>query len=348
MKILIIKFRNIGDVLLSTPLIKNLKLNYPDASIDFALNKETKDMIEDNPDINEVLIYDRKKLKSLPIFKRALEEWKFLKKIKNKNYDIVINLTEGDRGAFYAFVSKASKKVGIPPKKGIFKKVYTHPLPKPWQKHMVEASLDPIEALGLKIFEKKLYVFSNEEVKDYKDFVHIHPVSRWLFKCVKDETIAKIIDFLELDLKQRVILTAAPEKKELNKIKSILSLCKSSPINLSGKLSLKETISLNKKAKLFIGVDTAIMHIAAANSIPTIAFFGPSSAKNWGPWDNDEQKNSYLKDKGIQRSKNHTVIQEDWECVPCHQDGCNGSKISDCLMNLNLEIIKKEIREKLK
>jgi len=111
---------------------------------------------------------------------------------------------------------------------------------------------------------------------------------------------------------------------------------------------LKETIALNKKAKLFIGVDTAIMHIAAANNIPTIAFFGPSSAKNWGPWDNEEQKNRYLKNKGLQRSKNHTVIQENWECVPCQKDGCNGSKISECLMNLNLEIIKEEIIKRIR
>ncbi len=347
MRILIIKFRNIGDVLLSTPLIKNLKLNYPSSLIDFALNEETKEMIEDNLDINEILSYKRDKIKSLPFFKRALYELKFAKKIRDKKYDIVINLTEGERGAFYALFSGAKIRVGIPPKKGILKNAYTHALPKPWSKHICEASLDALDALELKKFETKVYVFSNKESR-YENFIHIHPVSRWMFKCVKDEIMAKIIDFLELDLKERVILTAAPQKKEIDKINSILSLCKSSPINLSGKLSLKETIALNKKAKLFIGVDTAIMHIAAANNIPTIAFFGPSSSKNWGPWDNEEQKNRYLLNKGIQRSKNHTVIQKNWDCIPCKKDGCNGSKISDCLMDFDFDLIKEEILKRLR
>ncbi len=346
MKILIIKFRNIGDVLLATPLINNLKLNYPDAKIDFALNKETKDMITLHPSIDKVLSYDRKYLKSLSFFKRIKEEIKFLSKIRD--YDLVINLTEGERGAFYAFVSRAKKKIGIPPKKGFLKNIYDINLPKPWDKHMVEASLDPIRELGLKIFNKKVSIYwDKKDELPYENFVHIHPVSRWLFKCVKDETIAKIIDFLELEAKERVIITAAPDPKEIKKIQNILSFCKSYPINLSGKLTLKQTAALSKKAKLFIGVDTAIMHIAAANDTPVIAFFGPSSPKNWAPWDNDLFESGYKKDKGIQRMGKHIVIQEDWECVPCHQDGCNGSKISDCLMNLNIEKIKEIIKEKL-
>ncbi len=347
MRILIIKFRNIGDVLLATPLIENLKLNYPNARIDFALNKETEDMITLNPHINEVLSYDRKFLKSLPFFKRIKEEAKFLSEIK-KNYDLVINLTEGERGAFYALVSGAETKMGIPPKRGFLKNAYDINLPKPWDKHMVEASLDPLKKLGLKIFNKRVSIYwSKKDETDYENFIHIHPVSRWLFKCVKDETIAKIIDFLQTEMKERVVLTAANDKKEMQKINKILSLCKSDPVNLSGKLTLKQTAALSKKAKLFIGVDTAIMHIAAANDTPVIAFFGPSSPKNWGPWDNFQKESGYKREKGIQRMGKHTVIQEEWECVPCHKDGCEGSKISDCLMNLNIDKIKEIIKEKL-
>ena len=72
MKILIIKFRNIGDVLLTTPLIKNLKLNYPQATIDFALNSSTEAMLKYNPNVNKIYSYDRDKIKSFPLFKSII------------------------------------------------------------------------------------------------------------------------------------------------------------------------------------------------------------------------------------------------------------------------------------
>ena len=77
MKILLLKFRNIGDVLLITPLISNLKNYYPKAQIDIALNKGTESMLTLNPNINKIIIYDREFIKSLSFFKRLFEEIKF-------------------------------------------------------------------------------------------------------------------------------------------------------------------------------------------------------------------------------------------------------------------------------
>ena len=99
MKVLIIKYRNIGDVLLSTPLINNLKHHYPDSVIDFALNKGCEDMVLNNPNINKVIIYDRSRIKRLGVFSRLKEEVGLINKVYQQKYDIVINLTEGDRGA---------------------------------------------------------------------------------------------------------------------------------------------------------------------------------------------------------------------------------------------------------
>jgi heptosyltransferase-3 len=159
--------------------------------------------------------------------------------------------------------------------------------------------------------------------------------------------MAKIIDFCELELDQRVVITAAPIQAELDKINSILSLCKSNPINLSGDLSLKQTAALNKSAKFFIGVDTAIMHISAANNTPVFAFFGPSGTDHWGPWDNNMMKSGYAQRNGFQIMGMHRVFSESRECQPCGKDGCNGTKISDCLMELDMSIIALNIREML-
>jgi len=119
MKILLIKFRNIGDVLLSTPLVENLKSIYPDAQIDFALNAGCQDMISLNPNIDNIFIYDRAKIKSSGILYRLVQEIQYIKNIISNKYDIVINLTEGDRGAIIALLSGAKEKLGFRPRKGI-------------------------------------------------------------------------------------------------------------------------------------------------------------------------------------------------------------------------------------
>ena len=107
MKILIIKFRNIGDVLLSTPLISNLKNIYPESIIDFALNKGCEDMLSDNPNISKIIAYERPKIKKLGVFAQLKEEFRFTRNIRSNHYDMVINVTEGGRGAQLAFFSGA-------------------------------------------------------------------------------------------------------------------------------------------------------------------------------------------------------------------------------------------------
>ena len=89
------------------------------------------------------------------------------------------------------------------------------------------------------------------------------------------------------------------------------------PLDLAGHLSLKELGALIAKARLFFGMDSAPMHLAAAVNTPAVALFGPSGVFNWGPW-----------------GEGHLVIKQDWDCLPCGQDGCEGSKISRCLVEL--------------
>ena len=353
MKILILKFRNIGDVLLITPLLSNLKQYYPESQINVAVNKGTEPMVSLNPNINKLIIYDRDLIKSLSLVKKLLQEIRFSFAFRKERYDMVINLTEGDRGAQISWLTGAPIRIGYPNKNRILKNAFTHHLPKQAFRHTLETNLDPLRALGIPINNKKVEIycdkndeyFMDDKLSKIQQFIHIHPVSRWLFKCIADQTMAQIIDYCETELNTKVIITAAPVQAEIDKINSILSLCQSNPINLSGELSLKQTAALNKKAKLFIGVDTAIMHMSAANDTPVFAFFGPSGTDHWGPWDNDMMQSTYTERNGFQIMGKHRVFAESRGCQPCGQDGCNGTKVSDCLMSLDIDIIKKNIQE---
>ena len=353
MKILLVKFRNIGDVLLVTPLVSNLKAYYNDAQIDIAVNRYTEPMINLNPKINKVIIYDRKLVKTSSLLKKIYKEIKFLYSFRKENYDMVINLTEGDRGTLVTWFTKAPIRIGYFNKNMLLKGIYTHNLPAPQLRHIVETNIDPLRLLNIPIKHKKVEIFWDEddesivknELAKIEEFIHIHPVSRWLFKCINDKLMAQIIDFCEFELDSKVLLTASSEQSELDKINNILSYCKSKPINFAGKFSLKQIAALNKKSNLFIGVDTAIMHISASNDIPVFAFFGPSGANHWGPWDNDCMESGYTKINGFQTMGRHRVFAESRECQPCGKDGCNGSKVSDCLMAMDINLIKTNIKE---
>jgi len=358
-KILILKFKTIGDVLLITPLVQNLKFKYPTSLIDISVNLGTEDVLTPNPNIHNVLVYKRYKNQSLSIFKKIYKEYKFLKNIHNKKYDIVIDLDQGDRGAIISRFSGAKIQIGSNTiKSRIIRSTYTHFLPNREKRHIVELNLEPLRLLSIPIVNKNVSIYwSKKDEKVVSNFlssihtlsdtdmlIHIHPFSRGEHKEIKLELVAKIIDFCEMELNTKVVITAAPEKSEMDKVHNIIKLCKSSPINLSGQLTLKQTAALNKKAKLFIGVDTAIMHISAANDTPVLAFFGPSGANHWGAWDNSMMQSYYTKNNGFQTMGKHRVFSESRECQPCGKDGCNGTKISDCLMNLDIDVIKKNIQ----
>lgn len=376
-KILVIKLRHIGDVLLAVPVFRALKETFPDAHITALVNSGTEDVLNGNPLIDEILIMDRSIKRLLPI-KRYAKEIIFLKNIRAKGFDMTIDLTGGDRAAVISFASGARYRLGWKSQKGFIGKkyIYTHLSEPDANKHIVLQNLDVVSQFGIitkdpsvnffipdedKIFIRDLLKKNNVDEKT--NIVHIHPTSRWLFKCWNDEYTAEVIRWL-IEQGTKVIVTSAPDKREMEKAKRILSLIPSRIthhasrlIDLCGKTTIKQLGAISEISDLFFGVDSAPMHIAAALGKPVIALFGPSGAFHWGPWDNKQnlevriqksEKTPYPKRNGIQTFGIHTVIQRDWDCIPCGKDGCNGSKISRCLEDIRPEEVIEMIKDILK
>ena len=158
-------------------------------------------------------------------------------------------------------------------------------------------------------------------------FIHLHPASRWTFKCWPAEQNAQLIDRLAVD-GHRVVITAAPD--EVAFVQRIVDQANAKTQNLAGQLTIKELGALTARAKLFIGVDSMPMHLAAAMGTPTLALFGPSGEIEWGPW-NVERR----------------VVTTTHTCRPCGQDGCGGGKVSECLTFLPLDPVHAAARELL-
>lgn len=327
-KILVIKLRHLGDVLLISPVFTNLKRVIPHAEIDAYIYEETKPMLEDHPAASELIGYNRS-WKKEGWFKRLFREWQLLRKIRKKKYDCVINLTEGDRGILTTAFSGARIRVGIAPKGKWRKKLYTH-LAKstPGVRHTVERNLDVLRRMG--IFpspeERALEFHIPQEAQRQIEgpFVLIHPTSRWRFKCWPK--MRSLVQWL-LERGKRVVLTSGPDPIEKAMVAEIAQGL--DVLNLAGELSLKEFGAFMRKAELLVCVDSVAFHMANALKRPVVAIFGPTSEITWGPW-----QNPYAR-----------VVAKDMSCRPCFQDGCGGSKYSDCLHTLSVETVQKAILE---
>lgn len=331
MKILIIKLRNIGDVLLTSPLFYNLKKHYGEScELDMLVNEGTQNILS-TQHLNTIHTLKRNPNK----LQRIKDEISLLRAIKKAKYDMVIGLTSGDRSAFLAFFSGAKVRVGFPPKAFWAKNLYTIKLT-PKYSHTIEDNLQALRALKIPILSKKVLPPQIKESTKLQNlppkFIHLHLFSRWFFKCLSDSFCAKIIDFITQNYQIPCVLTAAKDARESKKLSEILKLCQTKPLFFDGTLSLPEVSLLNSKALAFIGVDTGIMHLSAANDTPTFAFFGPSGVGAWGPWDNSLESSTYTRRNGIQKMGKHCVYQESLDCVPCDREGCNNSQKSDCLL----------------
>ncbi len=336
---LVVKLRHHGDVLLAAPVFSALKRAAPQCEIDALVYADTMPMLAGHPAIARFHAIDRNwKTRGVPA--QAAAEWGLLAQLRERRYDLVVHLTEHRRGAWISRLAGARWSVA-PKRAGSFwRNSFTHLYGQPAHacRHMVERNLDALRRIGVQpeSADKRVLLVPGVEAEarvallmaqhglPRRGFVLLHMVSRWLFKCWPADRIAALADALQ-ERGLAVVLTAAPEAAELALIAQVMKAARRPPVDLSGQLSLKELAALAENARLFAGVDSAPMHIAAAMGTPTVAIFGPSGELEWGPWD----------ETGTGRHR--IVASTVHPCRPCGIDGCGGSKISECLTTLPME-----------
>lgn len=299
-RILVIKLQHHGDMLLTTPVIQSLKSAYPNATIDVLLYKETLPMLQNNPLINKIFYLDRN-WKYQGKLTRLQKEWQLGRTLQKQKYDLVVNLADQWKAAIFALITQASVRLGFEFEKrknskfwakchNIIVSTRNH-----GQLHTVEQNLSILEPLNIPIISDVTMIYSdkdkqwlNETIKRYqlaKGYIVIQPTSRWFFKCWDEDKLATLINRLQQN-NYSVVLTSGPEEKELEMIQTILTQCqnKDAITVLAGKTSLSQLAALIDHAKLFIGVDSVAMHMAAALKTPLVALFGPSKLEHWHPW----------------------------------------------------------------
>jgi heptosyltransferase-3 len=343
-KILIIATRQIGDTLITTPLISAAKRIWPDAQIDFLGYDNSLSMLSGNTDLNIVI-----GTKSRPKFIDYLKQFFQL----FKRYDLAVITQPSDRAYIYGLIA-AKHRVGVIPVEPKFnwwkKKISIHNVEVDYfHQHVITEKLRLLEPFVTEgeLFShpisvgppKPVNLPSEIQSKLSESFVVIHPTPLTAYKRWPLTNWVKLIESLSEN--HQIVLSGAPipQDRELNQaiIDLLSESAKKNVLNLDGRLKLDQLGTLLRQAKLYIGVDTSVTHLAAACDVPTITLFGATPPTNFGPWPNGfVGKQPYALKASIQKVGNVTILQGPGDCVPCRKAGCEDKpdSRSDCLINL--------------
>ena len=360
-KVLFIATRQIGDVLVTTPLISQARELWPDAEFHFLGHRGKLDMLKGNPDIAQTIeTSDRPKLKEyLSLFFKLFQR-----------YDLAVVTQPSDRAYFYGLVA-AHQRIGVlgghpqglteqdnakkskSDQQNAWKKAISlHTVDVDYfAQHVITEKLRLLEIFYKRpqeIFSKPISVTApagdpitpSIAAQLHSPYVVVNPGPLTAYKRWPLAYWQSLLTWIT-EQGWQVVLSASPAKQDLQLNQDILSLLdektRSHVVDTAGLLSIPQAGTLIRGAIAYVGVDTSITHLAAACNTPTIALFGPTPPTNFGPWPNGFiGAQPYQLRARSQTVGNVTILQGPGECVPCRKAGCEdrASSNSECLDHL--------------
>ncbi|MGC1854159.1 MAG: glycosyltransferase family 9 protein [Candidatus Aquirickettsiella sp.] len=338
-RLLIICIRRIGDVLLVTPLIRTFKHHWPETKIDLLVFKGTQSILSSNPDIENIISIEER-----PDF---FQHYQLIKRIF-RVYDMAVSTLPGDKATLYAYFA-ANYCVGMlaDDKSRWWKRLLLSEVVEfdNISTHTVLMNLRLAEILKLNPCSEIVIAWQQKDSQKVMQLVdmnkklailHLRP--KFSYKEWIIEGWVKVANWL-LQVGYTVVLTGDKNESEKKMATELLDRLPEGAINMVGHLNLNQLGFLLSRAKVYIGPDTVVTHMAAALGIPTMALFGPSNPVKWGPWPKAWTLSNPFVRVGSQHRNNVYLMQGSGACVPCFQEGCdqNIRSRSQCLENLTAE-----------
>ena len=299
-KYLIVILRFHGDVLLTKPMIDNIKLNDPDGEIDLLIYKGTGSILEQEKNIAEIIEIDNASKEN--IFSRIKKEINLWAKVRSKKYEYAFFLTTQWRVVPISWAIGKSMKTAVDDKKRrkrLWIKSFSTIFPEALENHIVQRNLLALESLGLQIFSEDLTLDTTSLDSEFKALLNsfpyinqdnpycvIHPTSRREKKLWDKEKFGEMIDLI-VKKNLSVVVTSGPDPQEKSYVEEILGnidMVDHKVISLAGETSLKGLAAIIRGSQFFIGLDSVASHIAASVNKESITLFGPSNPINWRPW----------------------------------------------------------------
>ncbi|MCX7635706.1 MAG: glycosyltransferase family 9 protein [Syntrophales bacterium] len=333
--ILLIQLGDIGDVVLSLPTVAMVHEHYPAAKIVMAVREKARDLLVDHPWIEEAFGV---KQEDWPVWAKIADYWQFFSRLREYRFDLAFDLRTGTRGALMALLSGARERIGLHERGGpwwrrlCFHHLYHHEyrLGQPVASFYAgllachglpvgDAAVELPVAKGRREKVKKLFWELN--ISPEVPLVALQPFSLWGYKEWPTDRYAQLIQRLGSGYPWTFLLTgSAQERERIDRLIKGINPPMPYVFNLAGRTEIGDLPALFQASCLFIGPDSAGLHIAAAVGTPTVGIFGPSSPASWAP-----------------RGERHAVVVKDMPCVPCRNKGCDDSGFSKCLDELTVD-----------
>lgn len=333
-KILIINVNWVGDVLFTTPFIKAVRKLFPASYIACMVVPRCKEILDDNPNIDEVINYDEE-----GEHKGILGKAWLIMALRREHFDTAFILHRSFTRALLVFLSGIKSRIGYNTKNRKF--FLTCALEEPLKPvHKVEYFLNIARHIGAETDDKDYEFFVEEDERRRVErflaekgvsardiLVVLNPGGNWLPKRWPYDKFAKLADNLSDKLNARIIITGAPRDSGL--AKSIIEMSESKPINAAGSTSIKSLGALMERADLVISSDSGPMHLALGVKTKVIGLFGPTSDTLTGPYG----------------SGGFTVLKKDVGCpVPCYNFDCRDYR---CMDSISVDEVFEKAKEML-
>ncbi len=280
-RILVIKLRAIGDVLLSTVVLPPLRAAFPGTPIDFLTEKPSREVLDGNSDLSSLVVFD-------PAAQSALE---LVAEVRSRKYDLVIDLFGNPRSAVIALLSGARYRVGYR-----FKwRQYCYNIvvePRGGRVHNTEFNLDALRAIGLPVGSPRPRFPLSDDGESFaerffdqaglsgKNVVALNPGGGWYTKRWPLDKLARLGDMIAERIGASILIVWGPrEETDAVKIRSAMR----SPAVVAPPTTLKQLASCLKRCSFMVTNDSGPMHIAAAVGTPVVAIFGPTNPELQGP-----------------------------------------------------------------
>ena len=325
--ILVIKLRAVGDVLLSTVVLRNLRAAFPAARIDFMTEPPARGLLEGNPDISSVIVYDKTK-----------GSLRYLRNVRRARYDMVIDLFGNPRTAILTLASGAPRRIGFDFRYRRY--AYTKRVtPRGDRVHNTQFNLDALEAIGVPIIDRTIpfrvtewdarYVeeFLRARFPDGKGIVAMSAGGGWYTKRWGMEHFAALADRLVDQFGVGIVLPWGPGQQQ--EVEDLSRMMKS-PVFVPPATTLLQLGALFSRCTFVVSNDSGPMHIAAAVGTPVLGIYGPTNPLLQGPY-----------------GEGHVVVRrEGLDCLGCNLTSCPIGH--PCMKELSVDMVWQGVEELVK
>ncbi|WP_370977767.1 glycosyltransferase family 9 protein [Agaribacterium sp. ZY112] len=340
--IFIVRLSSLGDVVMASPIAEVLKQQFPKSRIVWAVQKESAEILQNNPWIDELFIWDKNHWKELWQQRKWKELWNEIRKtrteLRAQRFDIALDLQGLLKSGFFTWLSGAKQRIGIGSREGSY--WFMHKMVSRNVANREQMGADYrylVNQMGWNDHQWRVDITCDDESKEHADELLAKT-------CKPDEKFAVICPFTTREQKhwsddywQQLVLRIRGRyqlktiilgaRHEGTKGQQLARRC--GAINLAGQTGLQDAINIMRKASIVIGVDNGLTHISQAMTVPSLALFGPSCPYRHSGCDNSR------------------VLFMDLNCSPCkRKPSCGGTY--DCMKDLNPDFVLAEIKRLFK